>query len=82
MPATQFAEARAVAPSLNRTLPVGVPEAEVTVAVNVTICPKSDGFADDATVVVVGGAVTVKVFDPVLAARKSSAAKLADTPLL
>ena len=82
MPATQFAGARAVAPSLNKTLPVGVPEAAVTVAVNVTICPKSDGFADDATVVVVAAAVTVSVFEPVLAARKSSAAKLAETPLL
>src|SRR5439155_1301539 len=45
-----------VAPSKNVTVPVGValPEATAfTVAVNVTACPTTAGFADDATVVVV-----------------------------
>jgi hypothetical protein len=36
------------------TVPVGVPEpVEVTVAVNVTACPDTDGFGDDMSVVVV-----------------------------
>lgn len=43
-----------VAPSLNRTLPVGVVEAVlVTVAVNVTDCPTPEGLADETTTVVV-----------------------------
>jgi len=45
-----------VAPSRKLTVPVGVPEpgaVTVTVAVNVTLCPKTDGFADEAIVVVV-----------------------------
>jgi hypothetical protein len=32
---------------LNCTVPVGVPEAELTVAVKVTLCPTSDGLTDD-----------------------------------
>ena len=35
---------RLVTPSLNCTVPVGVPEPEVTVAVNETDWPGSDGF--------------------------------------
>ncbi len=35
------------------TTPVGVPEDDVTVAVNVTGSPYVDGFADDASAVVV-----------------------------
>lgn len=46
--------------SLNCTVPDGVPALAVTVAVNVTDCPKSDGFTDELTVVVVA-AVTVAV---------------------
>ena len=42
-----------VPPSLNRTFPVGVPEAEVTIAVKVTACPTVEGFAEEAIVVVV-----------------------------
>jgi hypothetical protein len=44
-----------VAPSKNVTVPVGVaePEAGVTVAVKVTDCPKTEGFCEDTTVVVV-----------------------------
>jgi hypothetical protein len=38
------------APSLKRTVPVGVVGAAVvTVAVNVTVCPTPDGLADEAT---------------------------------
>jgi hypothetical protein len=53
-----------VAPSKNVTVPVGVPEAVVIVAVKVTLCPNVDGFKDEVTVVVVvagGGAFTVCV---------------------
>jgi hypothetical protein len=52
-----------VVPFLNVTLPVGVPEvAGVTVAVNVTDCPKLDGFSDEPTAVVVDCFVLVVVF--------------------
>ena len=47
---------------LNVTVPVGVPdpgETAVTVAVNVTNCPATDGLADDATEVVVFAGFTV-----------------------
>jgi hypothetical protein len=45
-----------VVPSKNVTVPVGVPApgaATVTVAVNVTACPKTGELTDEATVVVV-----------------------------
>jgi hypothetical protein len=43
------------APStLNWAVPAGVPDPLVTVAVNVTLWPNTDGFPDDDTVVVVG----------------------------
>jgi hypothetical protein len=42
-----------VAPSLNVTVPVGVPELPVTVAVNVTGEPTAAGFALEVRVVVV-----------------------------
>jgi hypothetical protein len=41
-----------VVPSLNVTVPVGVPLLPLTVAVNVTDCPAFDGFVPDATEVV------------------------------
>ena len=37
------------APSLKVTVPVGVPPALVTVAVNITLCPTTLGLSDDAT---------------------------------
>ena len=40
-------EAHTVAPSVKVTLPTGVPEEEVTVAVNVTGCPSVEGFGDE-----------------------------------
>jgi hypothetical protein len=40
-------------PSLKVTVPVGVPPEEVTVAVKTTLCAYTDGFAEEATVVVV-----------------------------
>src|SRR5436305_1120518 len=48
---------RMVEPSLKVTVPVGVPAPglfAVTVAVNVTACPDSDGLAEEVTTVVVG----------------------------
>src|SRR5579864_148619 len=45
---------RVVEPSVNVTVPVGVPELfEVTVTVNVTGCPKTEGFEDEVIEVVV-----------------------------
>jgi hypothetical protein len=38
----------------NWTAPLTVPPGEVTFAVKVTDCPKTDGFTDEATTVVVG----------------------------
>jgi hypothetical protein len=49
---------------LNVTVPPATPlpgELTVTVAVNVTDCPATDGFADDATAVVVFALVTTCV---------------------
>jgi len=43
-----------VAPSLNVTVPVGVPPLPVTVAVKVTDCPNTEGFCEDVSVVVLG----------------------------
>ena len=51
-----------VEPSLNVTVPVGTPLLggfEFTVAVSVTVCPNTDGFADDVTVVDVAEIVGV-----------------------
>jgi hypothetical protein len=53
-----------VAPSLKVTMPLGVPapgEVTLTVAVNVTDCPKTDGVPEEATVVVVAALLTVWV---------------------
>lgn len=44
---------KALDPSMNVTVPVGVPEAAVTVAVKVTDCLKTDGLADEARAVAV-----------------------------
>jgi hypothetical protein len=43
-----------VVPSRKLTVPEGVPEPLVTVAVNVTGCPAFEGFGADVSVVVVG----------------------------
>ena len=52
---------RVVVPSLKVTVPPGTPApgaTALTVAVNVTDCPNTEGFADDTTVVVVLAAFT------------------------
>src|SRR2546422_10635368 len=58
LPLTSVTVARAVAPSLNVTVPVGTPAAEVTVALRVTACPVVDGFGVEVRVVVVAAGVT------------------------
>ena len=65
-----------VAPSLKVTVPVGVPEpgaVAVTVAVKVTDAPKSDGFAELLTAVVVAVLLTTWLTaDEVLVAKFES----------
>src|SRR6185503_2428460 len=46
-PSSATALAITVAPSLKLTVPVGVPAPPVTVAVNVTDCPKTAGFCEE-----------------------------------
>jgi hypothetical protein len=50
---TATPDANVVAPSVNATVPVGVPPDDEIVAVIVTDCPGPDGFAEDVTAVVV-----------------------------
>ena len=49
-----------VAPSKNWTVPVG-PEDGLTVAVNVTACPNTEGFSDEVNVVAVVILLTICV---------------------
>jgi hypothetical protein len=54
LPEPRAAVPNVVEPSRKVTVPVGVPVAgatAVTVAVNVTVCPKTDGLTDEVTVV-------------------------------
>ena len=52
-----------IVPSLNVTVPLGVPEvAGLTVAVNVTVCPDTEGFADETSVVDVAAALPLMVW--------------------
>src|ERR1700680_876630 len=57
LPAERAPVPMIVVPSLNVTVPVGVPEVALTVAVKVTGWPKVDGFNEEARVVVVATAV-------------------------
>jgi len=54
LPFASVALPKAVVPSKNMTVPVGVPEVAVTWAVNVTACPYVAGFSEEVTAVVVG----------------------------
>src|SRR5437016_13823471 len=57
---------RMVEPSLKVTAPVGVPAPglfAITVAVNVTGCPNTDGWTEEVRPVVVPGSVVVVVVD-------------------
>jgi len=64
LPELKLAVPRVEAPSRKVTVPVGVPVAggtALTVAVNVTAWPKTDGFTDDVTVVELAALPTVWV---------------------
>ena len=58
-----------VFPSINITFPVGIPAAELTVAVNLTDWPRFDGFREEVTLVVLFAFPTVWVKLPVLLAK-------------
>lgn len=49
------------APSRKVTVPVGVPEVALTVAVKVTVCPKTVGFLEETRAIVAPAVFTVKV---------------------
>ena len=59
VPPVSAFDPRTVAPSRKLTLPVGVPAAEVTVAVNVTDCPWVEGLRLETSVVDVPAGLTV-----------------------
>jgi hypothetical protein len=60
LPELRVAVPKLVEPFLKVTFPVGVvPNAGLTVAVNVTAWPNTDGFAEEASVVVVDDTLTV-----------------------
>lgn len=62
LPALSVRAPSTVAPFLKVTLPVGIPVVdECTVVVNVTAAPKTDGFFEDTSVVVVAAFVTACV---------------------
>ena len=61
MPLAMLAEPINVAPSKKFTVPAGVPEAELTVALSVTDCPNVEGFKEDANVVVVAAVTLFEV---------------------
>jgi len=63
-------EAHTVVPSVNVTLPVGTPDPDVVVDVNVTNWPTAEGFGEEAAVVVVAMTFwTDCVVLPLLAAK-------------
>ena len=63
-----------VAPFLNVTVPVGVPPLEVTVDVKVTGWLKTEGLAEELTVVVVAKFCTTWITLPLLDAKIESEA--------
>ena len=77
-PLTIWGAPRADGPSMNWTEPVGVavliagPEVLVTVAVNVTDCPKIDGVTEEVTVVEVDAELTVWLRVPELPLKPPS----------
>jgi len=68
---------RVVAPSRNVTDPVGEPPAPVTVAVNVTDWPTSDGFTEEASAVVLAPRTAWEIALEVLVAKFASPAYFA-----
>src|SRR5882724_9167539 len=68
-----------VPPSMKVADPVGVPPAELTVAVTTTDWPKVDGLRDEVTTVVVAACVIVRLPVPAAVAKFGSAGKVAVT---
>src|ERR1044071_3116563 len=65
--------------SLNCTVPGGVPAADVTVAVKVTLCPVRDGLTEVDTAALVAALPTVSGPELLLTAKFASPAKPAST---
>src|SRR4051812_46054573 len=68
-----------VPPSMKLAEPLGVPPAEVTVAVKVTAWAKADGLSDEVTAVVVAAWVIVRLPVPLAVAKFVSAGNVAVT---
>lgn len=72
-PPLNVAAPRVVLPSVNVTVPVGVPLAAVTVALKVTGCPAVEGFWEEVRAVVLAILLTVWLStDEVLVANVGS----------
>jgi len=73
LPLTSVAVPSTLAPSRKVTVPVGTPAPDVTVELNVTVCPNVEGLGDDVRLVDVAaaaGAFTICVtVGEVLAAK-------------
>ena len=70
LPAESVGLPRIAAPSLNVTVPVGVPALEVTVAVKFTLVPYVEGFSELTTTVALAALFTVCVSAVEVLARK------------
>jgi hypothetical protein len=53
LPPARFTVPSVVVPAVNVTVPTGTTVGDFTVALNVTLCPGTDGFREEVTVVVV-----------------------------
>ena len=53
LPPARLTVPSVVVPAVNVTVPTGTTVGDLTVALNVTFCPKTDGFGEEVTVVVV-----------------------------
>jgi hypothetical protein len=81
-PSSAMALPITVAPSLKSTVPVGVPLPPVTVAVNVTDCPKTAGFWEEMRPVAEAGlfTVTLALLPAPSTAEKSEAVTVCELP--
>jgi hypothetical protein len=85
LPLDRLAVPKVVAPSRKVTVPVGVPtagETALTVAVNVTACPNTDGLTDEVTLVLLFPREMVKLLDVALVNVPEVAAKVYPVPAL
>jgi hypothetical protein len=58
LPPARLTVPSVVVPVVNVTVPTGTTVGDLTVAVNFTFCPATDGFGEDVTVVVVAAMLT------------------------